>query len=138
IFWYHFSPAAVCILGAAVLTFVPGWLEFLRIGAAELSSQPAYLHTVYTGQNVFVTQPSWEQAFRDAALHGTIAILLAILLAASSIFRLRFPRKFRIGSFLERGLSPLRAVQSGHPGDYVMWITVGLAVFGLSVQVLLR
>jgi hypothetical protein len=71
-------------------------------------------------------------------MHGVIALLLAILLAANSIFRLRFPRKFRFGSFLEGGLSPLRTVQSGHPGDYVMWITVGLAVFGLSVQVLLR
>jgi multicomponent Na+:H+ antiporter subunit D len=138
IFWYHFLPTAVCILGALALTFVPEWLQVLRNGAAAFASQPAYLHTVYTGQNVAVTQPSWRQALPDAALHGAIALLLAILLAANSIFRLRFPRKLRFGSFLEGGLSPLRTMQSGHPGDYVMWITVGLAVFGLSVQVLLR
>ena len=138
IFWYHFFPAAVCILGALALTFVPGWLQVLRDGAAALASQPAYLHTVYTGQNVAMTQPSWRQNFPAAALHGAIALLLAILLAANSIFRLRFPRNFRIGPFLEQGLRPLRTIQSGHPGDYVMWITVGLAVFGLSVQVLLR
>jgi multicomponent Na+:H+ antiporter subunit D len=138
IFWFHFSPAAVCILGALVLTFVPGWLQILRDGAAALASQPTYLHTVYTGQNVAITQPSWRQAFSAAALHGAIALLLAILLAANSVFRLRFPRGFRFGPFLERGLRPLRTMQSGHPGDYVMWITVGLAIFGLSVQVLLR
>ncbi|MGB8479596.1 MAG: hypothetical protein WCE63_12275 [Acidobacteriaceae bacterium] len=73
-----------------------------------------------------------------AALHGAIALLLAILLVANSVFRRRFPRKFRLGPFLERGLRSLRTMQSGHPGDYVMWITVGLAIFGLSVQMLLR
>jgi multicomponent Na+:H+ antiporter subunit D len=138
IFWYHFFPPALCIVGALALTFVPGWLQVLRNGAAALASQPAYLHTVYTGQNVAVMQPSWRQAFPEAALHGAIALLLAILLAANSVFRLRFPRKFRFGPFLERGFGPLRSMQSGHPGDYVMWITVGLAIFGLSVQVLLR
>ena len=138
IFWYHFVPAAVCILGAVALTFLPGWLQVLRNGAAALANQPAYLHTMYTGQNVTLTQPSWRQAFPEAAMHGAIALFLAILLAANSTFRLRFPRNVRFGAFLEHGLRPLRATQSGHPGDYVMWITVGLAVFGLSVQVLLR
>jgi hypothetical protein len=41
IFWYPFSPAAVCILGALALTFVPGWLRILRNGAAALASQLA-------------------------------------------------------------------------------------------------
>jgi hypothetical protein len=130
--------AAMCILGALVLTFVPRWLQVLSNGAAAIASQPAYLHTVYTGQSVTTMQPSWKQAFPQAARHGAIALLLAILPAANLIFRLRFPRKFRLGPFLERRLRPLRTMQSGHPEDYVMWITVGWLFFSLFVQMLLR
>ncbi|MGH9616240.1 MAG: hypothetical protein ACRD28_05800 [Acidobacteriaceae bacterium] len=43
-----------------------------------------------------------------------------------------------MGAYLENGFHPLRAMQSGHPGDYVLWITIGLALFGVSVQALLR
>lgn len=100
-------------------------LQILRNGAAALVSQPASLHTVYTGQAVAVKQPSWREFFQSAALHEAFALLLALLLAANSVFRHRFPQKFRCGPFLECGLGPLRTMQSGHPGDYVMWITVG-------------
>jgi multicomponent Na+:H+ antiporter subunit D len=136
--WYLFFPPAFCILGAIALTFIPGWLPILRNGAAELASQTAYLHTVYTGQTTHVTQPSWREAFPSAALHGMIALILAILLAASSVFRTKLRRPFRIGAALEHGINPLRAMQSGHPGDYVLWLTVGLAVFGSAAMLLLR
>jgi hypothetical protein len=29
-------------------------------------------------------------------------------------------------------------MQSGHPGDYVLWLTIGLAVFGSAAMLLLR
>ena len=142
IFWYHFFPPALCILGAIALTFLPGWLTILRDGAADLASQSAYVHTVYTGQTLHLTQPSQTQlqraAFPSAALHGAIALVLAILLAASSVFRTKLRRPFRIGAALEHGLNPLRAMQSGHPGDYVLWLTVGLAAFGTAAIFLLR
>jgi multicomponent Na+:H+ antiporter subunit D len=138
VFWYHFTPAAICILGAAVITFLPGWLPFLRNGAASLSNQAAYLHTVYTGQRVALVQPSWRHAVPGAALRGFIGLLLAMALACGSVFRLKVRRSLRLGAFLEGGLSPLRAMQSGHPGDYVLWITIGLAVFGSAAMLCLR
>jgi multicomponent Na+:H+ antiporter subunit D len=138
IFWYHFTPAAICILGTAAITFLPGWLPLLRDGAASLSNQAAYLHTVYTGQSVGMVLPSWSHAVPSAALRGAISLFLAIALACSSVFRLKLRRSFRVGAFLEGGLPALRAMQSGHPGDYVLWITIGLAVFGSAAMLLLR
>ncbi len=138
IFWYLFFPPAVCILGAIALTFTPDWLPILRNGAAQMANQTAYAHTVYTGQAVPLTQPSWRQAFPAAALHGVIALLLAIFLAGSSVFRSKLRRPLRVGAALEGGIKPLRAMQSGHPGDYVLWLTVGLAVFGTATMFLLR
>jgi hypothetical protein len=43
-----------------------------------------------------------------------------------------------VGAFLESGFRPLRAMQSGHPGDYVLWLTIGVASFGTAVLFLLR
>ncbi len=135
--WFHIAPATICIAGAMAITFLPGWLAFVRNGAAALSNQAAYLHTVYTGESLVITQPSWRAAVPGSALRGALAFILAIVLASSSVFRLRLPRRLRLGGFLE-GQSALRAMQSGHPGDYVLWITIGLAVFGSAALFLLR
>jgi multicomponent Na+:H+ antiporter subunit D len=138
IFWYQFTPAAICILGSAGMTVVPGWLAFVRNGAGALCNQAAYLHTVYAGQSVGIVLPSWSHAIASAALRGSVGFVLAVGLACSSVFRLRLWRSFRFGAFLEGGVRPLRAMQSGHPGDYVLWITVGVAVFGSAAMLLLR
>ncbi|HEY4010970.1 MAG TPA: hypothetical protein VGM11_12525, partial [Acidobacteriaceae bacterium] len=103
-----------------------------------MASQPAYLHTSYTGQNVALTQPSWREAIPSAITNSLIALAIAILLALSSVFRNKLPRNIRVGAFLERGFRPLRELQSGHPGDYVLWITVGTAIFGSASLLLLR
>ncbi len=138
IFWYHIFPPAFCILAAATLTFAPGWLSVLREGAAHLASQPAYLHTVYTGQTVALNAPDWHEGLSGASLRGLLALLLAIALASSSVFGARLPRSLRLGVYLEHGLKPLRAMQSGHPGDYVLWLTIGLAIFGSTAVFFLR
>ena len=66
------------------------------------------------------------------------AVLLALALACTSVFRGKLARSLRIGAFLEGPLTILRSVQSGHPGDYVLWLTVGLAIFGSASLFLLR
>ena len=138
VFWYHFVPPAICILGSAALPFVPVWLVDLRSAAATMVNQSAYLHTVYTGQTVLITQPSWQHQIPMAAGRGLIALLIAIVLACSSVFREKLPRLLRVGAFCEGdALVFLRELQTGHPGDYVLWLTVGLALFGSSVFLLL-
>jgi multicomponent Na+:H+ antiporter subunit D len=87
---------------------------------------------------VRLTQSSWQQGLPGAALRGTINTLLAIGLAGTSVFRGKIKRLFAVGNWLEGDLSALRAMQSGHPGDYVLWITIGLAVFGSAAICLLR
>jgi multicomponent Na+:H+ antiporter subunit D len=138
VFWYHFFPPLACIVFAITLTFIPGWQYGVREAAARLYDQSAYLHTVYTGQSApLAAPPSWRNEILGAAARGTIAVLLAFALACTSVFRGKLSRSLRVGAFLE-GLTTLRAVQSGHPGDYVLWLTVGLAIFGSAALFLLR
>ncbi len=136
--WYHVAPPALCVFAAIALTFWSGWLPVLQSAAAALVSQPAYLHTIYTGQTVAFAAPGWRAAIPGALLRGSVAAVLAAALAASSVFRTHLPRGLRLGSHLEGSLRPLRAIQSGHPGDYAMWMTVGVAVFGGAALLLLH
>jgi hypothetical protein len=93
---------------------------------------------VYTSQTVILTQPTWREALPGAALRGAAALVLAWLLACTSVFRLRIDRRLRIGARIEGELRLLRALQSGNPGDYVLYLTAGLAIFGSAAMLLLR
>jgi multicomponent Na+:H+ antiporter subunit D len=138
IFWYQYVPAAVCLLASIALMAFPGWLHILRDASASFTEQAATLHLVYTGNPVQATGPDWTGALRASAMRGVAACGLGLLLACTSVFRTRLKRYFRIGAFLESGFRPLRVMQSGHPGDYVLWLTVGVASFGTVVLFLLR
>ncbi len=138
IHWYHCAPPLFCMAVAIALTFTHGWLPPLRAAAANFASQPVFQHVLYTGQKVQWTMPGWRDELAGSAVRGAIATLLALALALTSVFRLRVPRALRAGARLECGFRPLRAMQSGHPGDYVAWLTVGLAAFGSAAMFLLR
>lgn len=133
--WYHLAAPALCLALAVTLSVWHGWQPVLAHAAEQMSSQPSYLHTVYTGQAGMGDAVQGHPRSRDAALHGLIAAVLAILLALSSVFHRRLPRWARIGVFVEHGWLPLREWQSGHPGDYVFWLTSGVAIFGSLVLV---
>ncbi len=135
---YHFVPPLLCLVGAVALTVWHGWLPVLQAGAAQMVNQASYAHVLYKGQTLPVPVPEWREALPGAALRGALGCGLAVVLALSSVFRSRLQRRLRLGAFLERGLPALRAMQSGHPGDYVTWLTLGLAIFGISAAIFLR
>ncbi len=138
IFWYHALPPALCLAGACALVFLPEWLGVLRNAAAALVSQPAYVRTLYTGDPILLTQASWHEEIPAAATRGALSALCAGLLAYSSVFKKRLFKLLRWGEHLESGVPLLRSMQSGHPGDYVLWITVGVSIFGSAAMLFLR
>jgi multicomponent Na+:H+ antiporter subunit D len=142
IHWYQFAPPALALAMAIVLPLLPRWLAILSNAAVTLApqaiGQAAYLHAVYTGKTVTLTQPFWHQALPASAIRGAITCALAWFLACTSVFRLKIARSLRIGPRLEGDQRILRTLQSGHPGDYVLYLTAGLALFGSVAMILLR
>ncbi|MFP5226350.1 MAG: complex I subunit 5 family protein [Acidobacteriota bacterium] len=136
VFWFQFVPAALCMAIPIALAFLPGWLAPLRDACAGFTRQVVMIHLTYTGSAPGAVLPAWKP--EEGALHGLLAIAFAALLACTSVFRGRIARSLRIGAMLESRLRVLRAMQSGHPGDYVLWLTVGLATWGSVALVLLR
>jgi multicomponent Na+:H+ antiporter subunit D len=139
VLWNHFVPAALCLIAAVAVTFIPAVRANILPAATRLIDGSGYIHAVF--REAAAPQqaaPFPTGVWLHASLRGALALFLASLLACTSVFRARLPRPLRIGAFLEGPLLTLRSLQSGHPGDYVLWITVGAAGVGLLFTGLLR
>jgi multicomponent Na+:H+ antiporter subunit D len=136
--WFQFTPAAVCILGCLAISFVPRFRESIETAAARFLDQTAYIRLVYTGGwtsgGVMPALPTAS----GAALRGAIATALALLIALASVFHRSIPRWLRWPSHIEGPMRPIRELQSGHPGDYVTWLTIGVSAIGGALYLLLR
>jgi multicomponent Na+:H+ antiporter subunit D len=137
--WNFIAPPAICVAAAIAATFTPHLREEMLAASNRFWSQAGYLHAVY--KNAMLPLPTPHDAdlkIALASMHGAIASALALALALTSVFRDRLQRFFRAGAFLEGPLLAPRTLQSGHVGDYVTWMTVGIAVMGAAFVFLLR
>jgi hypothetical protein len=62
--------------------------------------------------------------------------LLLFAVGGLSLYRQRLPYRAKRG--LAQALEPLRAVHSGHVGDYVAWLTFGVAAVGGLLALAIR
>jgi len=71
---------------------------------------------------------------------GVIAALAATVAAGIGLWHAKLPASIRGG--ISRGLGPafrgVRALHSGHVGDYVAWLTAGVAILGGLMAATLR
>jgi multicomponent Na+:H+ antiporter subunit D len=139
VLWNQFTPAALCLIVALAVAFSPAVSNGSLHAAARLLNGNGYVHQVFREAPVPSVVPVLPSHNHLASVaRGLLALVVASLLAATSIFRLRLPRVLRVGAFLEGPLPALRAIQSGHPGDYVMWLTVGTSSVALLCMLFLR
>jgi multicomponent Na+:H+ antiporter subunit D len=69
---------------------------------------------------------------RLALALACLRVVLTAGLALWAVLHLKLPRALRWPSHLEGSMQPVRKLQSGHPGDYVAWLTFGVAIFGAA------
>jgi multicomponent Na+:H+ antiporter subunit D len=74
------------------------------------------------------------------AVLTTLSLLLGLVLGLGALFRDRFPAGLRAG--FKRVWVPftraLRTVHSGHVGDSVTWLVVGVAGLGAMLTLVVR
>jgi len=126
------------LFAAVGLSFWRGWLPVLQDASALVANQAAYAHMLYTGHTPALHSSGWSEDLTGSAVRGLLGCALAFLLALTSVFRGMLVRWLRLGAYLEGGVPLLRVMQSGQPGDYVAWLTVGLATFGAAALAFLR
>jgi multicomponent Na+:H+ antiporter subunit D len=125
-----FVPAAVCIALAAAPSFVPHAGKFAIRAASLFLSRDAYIHQIYSmpGSPLSVALPPISLV--SSLLRGLAAVVIAAALAGAAVGHKHVPRPYRWATRLEGRLFPLRQLQSGHPGDYVVWCMVGFVLVG--------
>ena len=133
-----FVPACVCIAFAALPFVVPRVAGLILPFSARFVSQSAYISAVYgeAAPIPAVSSSAPEIAIASVLLHGMAAAMCALLLACAAVFHRSIPRTLRLASYLEGSRFALRKLQSGHPGDYVVWCMVGFVVVGGSLFLL--
>jgi multicomponent Na+:H+ antiporter subunit D len=132
------APIAVLILAALALGVVPGVADAGGAAAGRFADRAGYLVQTL-GSAPAATRTATAPATLAPAAHrgwtvsgaalGLLSAALAAVLAAAALYRNQLPSS---ATALAQRMSPilngLRRLHSGHVGDYVTWLFVGVAV----------
>ncbi len=133
---HMFVPAALSIALSALPCIVPGAGRMFFRAADRSLAQTLYIHNIYALPVHYQLPAAPHVELAACLLHGLLAIGVAAVLACTAVFHLRIPRVLRWATHLEGRMSGLRQLQSGHPGDYVVWCMVGFGVVGACLFLL--
>ena len=133
-----FAPAAALVLLAIGVGLAPGVKRAARTAAIVMQDRAGYQARVLEHAWIPVQPASEEHTPVGKGLawsFGTTAAALALAFLSLSRY---WPRKHFLVRPVAVAIRGLRAVHSGHVGDYVAFLTFGVAAFGVVLAVLAR
>ncbi len=120
------APAVVMVVAGMLLSFTPR-LKLVALESAQ-SFQNSSAYTARVLRNATEPAPHAPVPGPSNPLFGTIVAASAAALAVLYLLS----RRFRvISDGITSTLGPLHRLHSGHVGDYVAFLTFGVAAFGL-------
>jgi multicomponent Na+:H+ antiporter subunit D len=123
---------ALVVVGAGV-GLLPGLVRGAERAAARFIGTSDYAAHVIDGTPLPSLAPAAGLGASAGAIVASIATaVVAVGVAWATVERGRLPATLtRVGRSIGGPvLRPLRAAHSGHVGDYIVWLTVGMAAFG--------
>jgi len=136
-----FVPTVAMILASLAIGVIPGMVGAAESAAERFMDGSAYAATVIHGAAPSAIPATAEySAPWHAYLYSGITVALATALAAGALFghRVRHPLVRALERLDDRVLAPIRALHSGHIGDYVAWLVLGVALLGGSFAIALQ
>jgi len=133
------ATAALLIAAAFVSGLIPQLAGRVEVAAEHFVDRRAYADLVLAGvPPPEVGLPPAESSFKGALI-GLASAVAAGMIAAAGLWHMRLPRTITRGATALLGppFARLRALHSGHVGDYVAWLTVGVAVLGGLMAVMM-
>jgi len=125
-----FLPAAALILLGICISGMPQLRSIAHANAELFINQTSYASSVLNNLQLAAPEPIESGPLTASIIRCLTAGLLAFLMAFATVFRDRLGMALSFTRRLELGNSLLRQVHSGHPGDYVAWLTFGTALLG--------
>jgi multicomponent Na+:H+ antiporter subunit D len=124
--------AAALLVAGMAWGLVPGLPHAALEAATRFTDAHAYGGAVLRGATQSAASVVHLGAATTSYLYGVGGVVGALLVAAISVGRHRSLDKVR------PGFARLRELHSGHVGDYVAWLTTGVAVIGTTFAITLR
>jgi multicomponent Na+:H+ antiporter subunit D len=135
-------PIVVLVVLGMGVGLAPGLASGAEHAAARFTDSTRYAAAVIDGASVPATVSSPESigVSAGAVAAGILTTLVAVGLALVLIERRRLPANLVSGvrTVGQPALGRLRALHSGHIGDYIAWLTVGVATFGGILAAVIR
>jgi multicomponent Na+:H+ antiporter subunit D len=137
-------PRVGIMLGVTLVLALAGLLCGAWTGLATRAVEAAHTFTDRLGYAAAVLDhrvppppppESWHTTTSSIAW-ATVTLVGSLVIGFASVYRNRWPEVATRA--LDRAYAPLRAVHSGHVGDYVAWLTFGTAVIGGLFAVTIR
>jgi multicomponent Na+:H+ antiporter subunit D len=127
-------PAVLLLVGGLAIALVPGLGDALARAAAGFVDRAGYAGQVLAGRAGRPSHASAPPLTAAEWASGVVTVLGAVGVAWASLALgpLRTAVPGATGRTLRRGLTGLRTLHSGHVGDYVMWLVVGVVVLGAT------
>ncbi len=124
-------PAVLIVLAMAV-ALIPGLVPAFEQAAARFVNHAAYATWVLKGHPVHWLAVAASHVSSDDFIYSLVSTTGAFALAGLGLFGrpLRAALPAWVGSPVLGGLHGLRALHSGHIGDYIAWWTAGASVLG--------
>jgi multicomponent Na+:H+ antiporter subunit D len=129
------GPIVALLAGGLLLGVLPAVPQAFAGAADHFLDRAGYLGAAL-GVPAHPAPPSHPSGWTTSGVVlGIVSALLAVLLAAAALFRHRIPLPASGPAVrpLTAAVARLRALHSGHIGDYVAWLLVGVAVLGALV-----
>jgi multicomponent Na+:H+ antiporter subunit D len=124
-------PIGVLLLGGLALGLVPAFADGVAEAAARFVDRGGYVAAALgTGTgSAPVAVPVTEWTATGVGL-GLLSATLAVVVALLAVHGRGQPRLIATAQALQPALTGLRRLHSGHIGDYVTWLLVGVAALG--------
>lgn len=135
---FLFIPAAGLIFLGMAAGLLPQFSQRAEIASLQFQNQGEYINHVLENAPTTTPVPAPGPNHAGPVLRGIASAISAVLLALLSIYWRRVPALLRFAHRLELGNRTLKDFHSGHPGDYVAWLTFGVATAGALFAGLLR
>jgi len=131
-------PVVVLLAGALAVGVVPGVGRAASAAAHLFVDGAGYRHQALSGAPTGAVSTAGSGWTTGGVLIGLLSAALAVGVAAAGIWSRAVRRRLPAVAVGAPALKVLRRLHSGHVGDYVAWMVVGVAALGGLVGLPLR
>ncbi|MGH3865871.1 MAG: NADH-quinone oxidoreductase subunit K [Pseudonocardiaceae bacterium] len=127
--------SSALLAGGLILGLLPGLAAFAQDAAQQLLDSTGYAAAALDGVRAVPPPTPQVMTWSPAGLLlGILSALLALLVATIALYRDRPPQRLSgVLPMLSLPLRALRAAHSGHLGDYVVWLLLGVTLLAVGI-----